>query len=149
MADIKPFRAEDIQEKIRAEIQGRSLELIPQEQWDALIKREVDTFFNPPHTRNWEQPLPSSFSRITQDALNEVFTKKITEIVTSDSFKDVVDKALGLDKGPEAVMEKVLTLMAPKLLQELRGAFSAALLQNTFATVQNNFSSLVDRGRSF
>lgn len=81
MAEL-PVKLEDIQDKIRERIKAAFMDLIPEEKWDEIIKREVDYLMLDGTKETGygrTEIVPSPLREMVQGLIKEKFDKKLEE----------------------------------------------------------------------
>lgn len=135
MPDITPFNPVSYAEKLRDKIKSALVDIVPDEQWADLIKKEVEAFFAKKNvTRNYNNQISDSeseFSAIARQVLGEEAKKHIRAELETPGWADVWDN--GRLAGSES-LRKLLMENAPLIIASaFDGTFQAVLQQ-----VRNN-----------
>lgn len=91
MADPTALTTTDLTDRLRDRIKNAIADLIPDAQWDAMLKKEVDAFFNVTHAGPIYATTarPSTFSTVLADVMEEEAKKRMrTYIETSPEWKE-------------------------------------------------------------
>ena len=84
---LATFDLSDAAEKLRDKIKFGFAELIPNDQWEAMIKVEFTKFTkSTPNQYSGRPDIPSTMETLCQVALKEMAAEKIKELLTSDGW---------------------------------------------------------------
>jgi hypothetical protein len=81
MSNIKPFNAEDALKSVRERIKDSFVSLIPDEQWEQMVKKEIDEFFKERQVTSSYTKQKSDFSSTVNSVLKEKATEKAKEVL--------------------------------------------------------------------
>lgn len=79
--------AGDVASMVRDKIKGALLELMPAEEWDKLIKTEMDRFLSP-QNRNGQRE-PSQLTSLVRAIVKEHFNERLREYMERELFSDL------------------------------------------------------------
>jgi hypothetical protein len=132
---IEPFKPTDYVEAVRAKIRTAIFEAVPSEQWDAMIKVEIEAFMKPKVERHQyngsEKTIPSGFSQLCQQILTEQVKARINTAMTKEGWDRVWDES-GL--GTSAKLEEFLHKHAGAVLNSWLGN----VIQNIVEQIRNS-----------
>jgi len=127
----------NVADQIREKVKYFMMQAIPAEQFDAMIKKEWDSFFVSPSPRNnWEQPLPSPFSQIVKEALQKYMQVKIDESIKIELERWVADKNTNWSQTGQKIVGNVVKGYAPEFLRSMSEQATADAIQK-FAQQRN------------
>jgi hypothetical protein len=90
---IEPFNPQSYAEKLRDKIKSALVDIVPDEQWERLIKAEIETFFRSTtrDTRSyqWTETVPSDFQSVTRRILTEEACKRVKEMLNEPEWTSV------------------------------------------------------------
>lgn len=80
---IEAFNMADAAEALKTKLKNAFVEMIPEEQWEKLLKDEFDKFVNPrkvkdQYSREWKE-VPSGLSELCQEILRDMAKDKLKE----------------------------------------------------------------------
>lgn len=111
-------------DRLRDRIRSTLGDLIPEEQWNALMRAEVDRFFNEKREGSGyhERRYPSDFAAIVQEAIGQHVRERVKAYLDNDpEWKKKWD---GHDfTGIPAKLEEMIEKNLPVLLRECVGLF--------------------------
>lgn len=145
MTDNLPAKLEPVQfvDKLRERIKGTLGELIPDDQWDAMMKTEVDRFFNSRvEERNYaRREIPSGFTEIVQAEIASYVKVRVQKYLAEDpgwqhKWGEMPPK---LDKMIEDNM--------PVLMREVVAAFFGSLSTMTSMSTVSAIEARMNRPR--
>ena len=86
---IAPFDLEKINESIRARIRLAFVEAIPDEAWNAMIRKEVDAFMQTRHveTGYGSHQVPSHFSDVVRSELTKELQVRIKQMLEGQEWQ--------------------------------------------------------------
>lgn len=79
MSEIEKFDPSTLMEGVRNRVKATFVSLIPDDQWELMIKKEVDDFFKTKDQYRSSREYVSDFSHLCQSVLKEYFEEKIRE----------------------------------------------------------------------
>ena len=90
--EIKPFDPQEAMNNIKLRIKSTFVEMIPDEQWNAMVKKEVDDFFRE-KDRGYSNKREyfSDFQLLTKQALEEEGKARLKAFLTSPEFQVIWD----------------------------------------------------------
>lgn len=106
MSDLQKFDPATLMQGVRDRIKSTFVSLIPDEQWESMIKKEIQEFFEPTKDRYNNYQQMSSFSKVCNEVLADITKGQISdilkkyestiwnnnELVMSDTLKDLLLK---------------------------------------------------------
>jgi len=132
-SDLAVHQDVDILSNVKDKIRAEFVNLVPDEQWQAMVKAAVDDWFErkkePAHNdREWS----SDFTRFVQELLREECREKIKEYFNTPEWQGQWrdGKQIASDKVAEIVVDN-----ADKIIGELVGY----AIQNVVRNMQNHF----------
>jgi hypothetical protein len=104
MENLEKFNPQNLMDSVREKIKMSFVGLIPDEEWDKLVKREIDAFFEPQtvkYSKKVEaygystgttltaEASESPFRRLVWEHCNDLTVKILKEVITKEYFTDV------------------------------------------------------------
>lgn len=88
---ITKFDPHSYVEAIRAKVKSALVDIIPDEQWDAMLKQQIDAFLRPSRTpvnswNNETKEVPSELSSVVGGLLTEEVRKRVRAHLESPEF---------------------------------------------------------------
>ena len=135
--EVKPFNANDVMQSVKDKIKASFVGLIPDEQWEAMVKKEIDEFINPQKNNNsWNNNYyPSGFSKIAKELLDNYAREKISEMLRKD---EVLNNALGDDGKLRKEYMELIANSIPNLFVNLLTNSMVDIANNTYRNLQNS-----------
>lgn len=91
--DVAKFDSAGYVDKVRDKIKQSLIDVIPDEQWNAMLKAEIEAFFKskptPAHYGGGEQP--SEFRRIVMSVIEEETKKRVHDMLSSPEWTSYWD----------------------------------------------------------
>ncbi len=86
--DVAKFEPTNFVDKLRDKMKQSMIDLIPEEQWNAMLKAELDSFFSDKTDRNAYSynTVPSELKQVIRRILNEEIQKKVREMLHSPEW---------------------------------------------------------------
>ena len=118
--EVVKFNPAQIMQGVKDKIRATFVELIPDEQWNAMVQTEIEEFITPGTTSNnyQQSKQPSSLARIVQDELEKDLRVRLKELLAGPEWQEqwtngkqtANDKIrqLLIDNSPE-IMSKLLS----------------------------------------
>lgn len=111
-----------IQELLRDRVQKEFIQLIPQDQWDKLIKREIDFFLKEPedpYGRSGQRKEPSLFGKMIQEVFNEQIKARLRKEIETEGSE--LNNYLwgGMPKGDDGQPTGVLPVILRKTIEQI------------------------------
>jgi ABC-type amino acid transport substrate-binding protein len=133
MSELTPFTQNDFMDSLRARLKETIFQLMPDEALDQLIQKEIDHFFNPRPVpaysySNEPKVLPSPFSELVQNLLNENVKAKVQEFFQSDEYHQKWANE-GTPKVKETIERVLVENSGQILVSMLSQSFQGALYQ--------------------
>lgn len=128
------MNTEELIKPIKDKIKDTFASLIPEDQWEELIKKEVNTFFNRENTTSYSsRPSNTDFQLEVQRLLKQQTEEKVKEYLNTN-FNDIWYNSEGTDKC-NSIVEEAITKNAGKILSDMiGGALQMRLQQAGFNT---------------
>lgn len=118
--EIEKINTESLADKVKDRIRAAFVELIPEEQWKAMVSREIDGFVNDKRDR-WGNIQHAALPKIINEALTAYARDRVKKALESPHWE-------GLASADEAKVNAAIE----KLIQDNIGAVVMTVLQNTF-----------------
>jgi hypothetical protein len=132
--EIVQFDSSVIARKLRDRIRVGLMELIPDEQWDALIKSEVEAFTKPERLDQWGRPVQpsrSSLQHMIRDELNQEAKARIKATLEDEDFKrEYLDGRYVIGQA----VKKIANELAPTILT----GFVESIVESALSRVRNS-----------
>lgn len=95
--NIMKFDPSTLMEGVRDRIKATFVSLIPDDHWEALVKAEIDRFFNKPTTHNtYDKQYWTDFQMVCNNVLATAAREKVLEVLTKYTdtvWRDSVESA--------------------------------------------------------
>jgi hypothetical protein len=124
--EIKQFDASQAMASVKERIKDAFVSLIPDEQWEQMVKKEVGSYFEV-KTEGYQRGQSSDFTMDVHQVLKAEVDKRVKEYLQSN-FTTVWDQN-GVAKCNQKV-EEMITKNAGKILAEMIGGSIQMMLQN-------------------
>lgn len=95
MTEIEKFDPSTLAEKVRDRIRNSIADLIPDDAWSTLIKKEVDVFFAPKQETSHNKYQPSTISELVRRELHDEIKIRLKEFFQSAEWKEQWTNDLG------------------------------------------------------
>lgn len=129
---IEKFDPATLMDGVRNRIKATFISLIPDDQWGAMVKKEVDAFFQQKDTwNNSSRSYVSDFQTLVKQTLDAEAKRRVAEYFASPEFEVTWDT-----NGRPIVNEQI-----KKLLIENSGEILANMMGSMFASMLSNFRS--------
>lgn len=114
MAKVIPYDPEVVLKKVRETIQAKFAELIPEEQWDIMIKKAMDDFV--------EQHANTLVRTQTSELLKEKIKERFDKLSISSDWNNTIDEKLSeiIKKNAGDLMSGMIGSAMAGILQEMR-----------------------------
>lgn len=125
--DVAPFNPATYVDKVRDKIKQSLIDVVPDEQWNTLLKAEIANFFEGATERDWQGKTtkkPSEFHRLAQVVLEEETKKRIRALLNTPAW-DIYWDGQKLKAGEELA----------RLAKENGTAILGKWLESAFAQV--------------
>lgn len=138
MNEVKQFDPNDIMKGVKDRIKATFVDMIPDEQWDAMIKKECDEFiYGRKNEYNSNRPF-SEFKNIVQQALQDECKKRMADYLNGPEFESV-----WTEHGKPACCKAVKDMIV-----ENSGAILISVFGGLFSDMLNRFrNDLLNVGR--
>jgi hypothetical protein len=127
MSDIQKFDPSTLMQGVKDRIKSTFVSMIPDDQWDTMVQKEVDGFFAAKERRN-NYERTSDFSELVQKELQEECKKRLLEYLSSEEFKSVWDTK-GQVVTAEAVKQMIVNNSGEIMTSFFGGMFTSMLSQ--------------------
>lgn len=87
--EVTKFEPINFVEKLRDKMKQSMIDLIPEEQWNTMLKAELDSFFSDKTDRNAYSynTVPSELKQVIRKILNEEIQKKVRDMLHSPQWE--------------------------------------------------------------
>ena len=119
--EIKKFDVNEAMQAVKGKIKDAFVSLIPDEQWDAMVKKEVDTYFKETEYNSGyggNKIYQSDFGRDVSAMLRIEVNERVKEYLTKNFQTTWYDNGVPICN---ALIEKMITDNAGKVLTNLIG----------------------------
>lgn len=128
---IEKFDPSTLMQGVKDRIKATFVSLIPDTQWEQMVKTEVDGFFKTRESGYNYRSQVSDFTVLVNDCLKEECKKRMTEYLTSDDF--ITNYT---NNGVPVVTEKV-----KQLIIENSGEILASMMGGVFSVMLMDFKT--------
>ncbi len=118
MQELKPFDATEALKSVKEKIKDSFVSLIPDEQWNDMVKKEVDSYFQAKEEGYGHRGYSSSFTRDVHNLLQKEVEVRVKKYLQSE-FNEVWHND-GVSVCNEKV-EEFITKNAGKILSDMIG----------------------------
>ena len=87
MSEIQKFDPNSLMQGVRDKIKSSFVDLIPDEQWNQMVQKEIDDFFQPKSTNNYNE-YKSNFQILIRNVLNEDAKQRLIDILNSPEYQE-------------------------------------------------------------
>lgn len=125
--EVTKFDATEALKSVKERIKEAFVSLIPDEQWNEMVKKEVDTYFQVKEEGYGERGRSSSFTREVHTCLQDEVRTRVKEYL-QENFNNV-----WYDNGVpvcNAKVEEMITKNAGKILSDMIGGTIQMVLNN-------------------
>lgn len=133
--EVEKFDPSKLMEGIKDRIKATFASMIPDDQWDAMIKKVVDDYFNS-RSENWhEKRRTSNFEDLAYNLLQEETKSRIAAFLKTDGFVTDTWKSF----GPPVITEKVKKMFienSGEIFMNVLGGTFQAMMQQYHAQLQ-------------
>lgn len=84
--DIQKFDPATLMQGVKDRIKATFISLIPDEQWDQMVKKEIDAYFHS-SPQGYRNDMTSNFSLTVRDVLQKEVYKRVESILNSPEFR--------------------------------------------------------------
>lgn len=124
---------------IREKIRGQVLDVIPSEQWDALIRSEMKSFMEDQVENKGsynEKVIPAAFKIIVRSILSEEAEKIVKGVMNGNEWSSVYDSSNQRYKAGEAI-RKLLIENGPAIMETYMKDQMAIAFQGFITNLKN------------
>ena len=121
-----------IADKIREKIKSQVVDLIPDEQWEAMVKREVELMLVSSKD-TYGRFQPAAIGELIRTELRAVFNKKLQEAFADEKFlakHDVNGKTLASDAVKECILKMSGEILQAMVANAVQDALDQMRFQN-------------------
>ena len=125
--EIKKFDINEAMKNVKDKIKDAFVDLIPDEQWNQMVKKEVDSYFEPKEEKCDNRQYSSYFTKDVHSALQQE-VKERTKLYLSINFNNT-----WFENGIPVCntkVEEMITKNAGKILSDLIGGSIQIALQS-------------------
>jgi FKBP-type peptidyl-prolyl cis-trans isomerase (trigger factor) len=125
--EIKKFDVNEAMKNVKDKIKDALVTLIPDEQWNEMVKKEVDSYFHQKQEGYGERGYSSSFTKDVHSILEQEVKDRVKTYL-NENFN-----AIWYDNGVpvcNAKVEEMITKNAGKILSDMIGGTIQMALQN-------------------
>jgi hypothetical protein len=146
MSEIKTFSPDQLQDRITETVRSQFGMLIPEEQFNELIKKEIKEFFETEVAYDWEvrqvdnwsnhtrrEKLKLNITPFRQQVWSEVrklVDNHIQTTITTGDFETNIISSINVDN--ESIVETHLSAMLETKLQEIAPKMASAMFKDMF-----------------
>jgi hypothetical protein len=138
MSEIQKFDPSTLMQGVKDRIKATFISLIPDDQWDQMVQKEIDLFFQPKERRNSIERI-SDFSDLVQKELLEECKKRLITYLASEEFN-----AVWKNNGQSATSEAV-----KKMIVENSGEIMMSAFGGMFTHMLHNFRQSLNQGNRY
>ncbi len=134
MSEIMKVSTETIKEKITNKIREGFVNLIPDEQWDALVQGELDNFTCATSNGIYgskESPLKI----MIREGIEEIFRKKVADELSKPEWSDMYTDGRNI---ASELVSKIVKENAAELVEGLMGSFTQNVVMKVRQDLINN-----------
>lgn len=124
--EIEKFDAAQAMKNVREKIKDTFVSLIPDEQWNDMVKKEVDEYFKPKDEGYNNRTQSSSFTRDVHQVLFEEVKVRVKEYLTANFTNTWNNKGVMVC---DAKVEEFINNNAGKILADMIGTTIVNALQ--------------------
>ena len=133
--NLEKFDPSTLMQGVKDRIKATFVSLIPDEQWDKMVKNEVDDYFKPKQIGySSDRKMASDFQILVRNIIENEATKKLKEYLTSPDFI-----TMWAENGIPIASGQVKQMCIENSGQILAN-FYAGIFQNMLSMVANNLN---------
>ena len=137
--EVEKFDPSKLMDGVRDRIKATFVSLIPDAQWDDMVKKETDRFFEPKEGSNYyNNKKPSDFQNIVNEELMVVTKKKLSEYLNK-KYETKYWSGGGL-KASKA-LEKFILENSDKILLSVIGGMTQQMVSEMQNRMQSNLNN--------
>jgi len=130
--EIKVYDSNAIIQNVKDKIKDTFVGLIPDAEWEQMIKTEMNRFFNKREYDNKDRP--TDFERVTKEEIEKILRGKITTYL-KENYESTKWGDNGLIVNDN--IQKFITENADKILLSLIGGMIQSNVNNMISNMQN------------
>lgn len=128
--EIEKFDPSKLMDGVKDRIKATFASLIPDEQWQQLVKTQYDAFFDRPWDGYNKKETPSNFDKLCKQILEEVAKEKIKELLTQYASDNWSNNGLIASEA----LKELLTENADKIFINV----ISSMMQSVIYSMQNS-----------
>lgn len=133
-------------QQLRDKIKLAFVEVLPDEQWEAMIRQEIHKFVTKPPRERWSnEDRPSQFSNLAQDVLKEHIQERLRKTLNDPGWRGWPDNVLlsaYVGEWLEGNKEQIVELMVKSTMGAALQAAINTAAQNTAIQIQQQLNDL-------
>jgi hypothetical protein len=127
--------AASLSQKVEAKIRDSFVELVPEEQWQAMVQSALERFTHRNHKVGYASSDPSPFDKMVHEAIKKQFVKKIEEELQKPDYFEGPWATFGPTPGD--AVKNILRDLAPELVALLMGSVVQEATNKMRTALQN------------
>lgn len=136
-SQLAKFDPSTLMQGVKDRIKSEFVSLIPDEQWNEMVQKEINDFFKEKETGYSNRNYASDFSILVRDELKAETKKRLAEYFTSSDFVATWSQ-YGLPNASKAVQEMMIENSGIIISQFFGGMFQSMLQQYAYNLKNNN-----------
>lgn len=137
--EIQKFDPSTLADRLKDRIRNSIADLIPDEQWNEMMKRELHRFFNDTTTTsrggyyNETKAIPSTFAQVFNEVMVDTTRKQLVEYLNRPEYQPVWNAMGNGTNVPGDAIRKLIAENAPALVE----ALFAKTFQDIMSSIRN------------
>lgn len=123
--DIQKFDPATLMQGVKDRIKATFVSLIPDEQWDQMVKKEIDAYFRL-DSQGYRHELISHFSITVRDVLQKEVYKRVESTLNSPEFS--INWTGGKQTLPEIIKSELVTKAPEIFIASIEGMITNVIL---------------------
>lgn len=124
--EIKKFDVNEAMKNVKDKIKDAFVTLIPDEQWNEMVKKEIDSYFQKKQEGYGERGYSSSFSKDVHSVLQQEVKDRVKQYLNENFNATWYDNGVPVCN---AKVEEMITKNAGKILSDMIGGTIQMALQ--------------------
>jgi FKBP-type peptidyl-prolyl cis-trans isomerase (trigger factor) len=125
--EIKKFDANEALKSVKEKIKDSFVSLIPDEQWNEMVKKEVDSYFKETKEGYGERGYSSSFTKDVHSILSQEVKERVKQYLIENFNTVWINNGVPVCNQK---VEQIITNNAGKILSDMIGGTIQLALQN-------------------
>src|SRR5688572_5792464 len=122
MSEVQKFDPSTLMQGVKDRIKATFVSLIPDDQWDQMVKTEVDKFFIKRESGYQQRPVASDFSLLVSSMIEAEAKNRLAKYLESEDFQSIWNNN-GQPSTAKAVEEIIVKNSGEIMVSAFGGVF--------------------------